>query len=114
MVRFTIKRDRKGKFRFAALQSEQGQALLKRFGLPANDPDSFVYIRDDKYFLRSSAGLHVLKELGVPWKLFYFLIIIPVPMRDLVYSFIAKSRYKIFGKSDNCTLYAPEIRERFL
>jgi len=114
IVQFTIKRDPKGKFKFASLQSESGQLLLKQFGLPTNDFNSFVFINGDNYFLKSSAGLHVLKELGGVWKVFYIFIIIPRPLRDFVYSIIAKTRYKIFGKLDTCMIPTPELKQRFL
>ena len=114
IVQFTIKRDPKGKFKFASLQSESGQLLLKQFGLPTNDFNSFVFINGDNYFLKSSAGLHVLKELGGVWKVFYIFIIIPRPLRDFVYSIIAKTRYKIFGKRDTCMIPTPELKQRFL
>jgi len=114
IVQFTIKRDPKGKFKFASLQSESGQSLLNQLGLPTNDFDSFVFINGDKYFLKSSAGLHVLKELGGVWKVFYIFIIIPRPLRDFVYSIIAKTRYKIFGKRETCMIPTPELKQRFL
>lgn len=114
LVQFTIKRDPKGKFKFASLQSDSGQSFLKQFGLPTDDFDSFVYVKGNQYFLKSSAALHVLKELGGLWKLFYFFIIIPRPIRDFVYNLIAKSRYKTFGKSDTCMIPTPELKQRFL
>jgi predicted DCC family thiol-disulfide oxidoreductase YuxK len=113
-VQFVIKRDPKGKIKFAALQSESGQLLLKKFGLPLNDFDSFVLIKGDKYFLRSSAGLHVLKELGGFWSIFYVLMIFPGPVRDFVYNIVAKTRYKLFGKRDICMVPTPELKGRFL
>src|SRR4030095_4558218 len=87
IVQFTIKRDPKGKFKFASLQSESGQALLKKFGLPTRDFHSFVFISGNKCFLKSSAGLHVLKELGGAWKLFYVLVIFPQTLREFIYCF---------------------------
>ncbi len=114
IVQFTIKRDPTAKFKFASLQSANGQKLLKQFGLSTNDFDSFVYIKCDKYYLKSSAALHVLKELGGIWKLFYVFIIIPKFIRDFFYNIIAKTRYKIFGKLDSCMVPAPELRQRFL
>lgn len=113
-VLFTLKRDSKAKFKFAALQSEPGQALLKKFNLPLDHFDSFVLITGDKYYLKSTAGLHVLKKLGGVWKLFYILIIFPRPLRDFVYDIIAKWRYRIFGKRDVCMIPSPEIEQRFL
>ncbi len=114
IVQFTIKRDPKAKFKFASLQSESGQSLLKQFGLPTDDFNSFVYINGEKCFLKSSAGLHVLKELGGIWKVFYIFIIFPRPFRDFVYNLIAKTRYKIFGKRDTCIVPTPDIKLRFL
>jgi predicted DCC family thiol-disulfide oxidoreductase YuxK len=112
-VQFVIKRDAKAKFRFASLQSESGQALLQKFRLPLNDFSSFVLIKGDTCYLRSTAGLHVLKELGGGWKLFYALIIIPRPLRDIIYSLVARTRYKVFGKCDTCMVPTPEQRDRF-
>jgi len=114
IVQFTIKRDSKGKFKFASLQSESGQAMLKKLGLPIDDFDSFVFIHQDKYFLKSSAGLHVLKELGGVWKLFYVFIILPKPLRDFIYNIIAKTRYSVFGKRDTCMVPTQDIKHRFL
>lgn len=114
IVQFTIKRDPEGKFKFASLQSESGQTLLKERGLPTNDYDSFVYIKGDNYFLKSSAGLHVLRDLGGIWQLFYVFIIFPKPLRDFIYGLIAKTRYKIFGKRETCMIPTPELKERFL
>lgn len=114
IVLFTIKRDPKAKFKFASLQSKIGQSLLKKFGLPTDDFHSFVYINGDKCFLRSSAGLHVLKELGGFWKLSYGFIIIPKVIRDFIYNIIAKTRYKIFGKRDNCMIPTADLKHRFL
>ena len=114
IVQFTIKRDKKKKFKFASLQSPSGQSLLKQFNLPANNFDSFVYINGDNYFLKSSAALHVLKELGGSWKAFYAFMIIPKFIRDLFYDIIAKTRYKIFGKRSTCMVPTPDINQRFL
>ncbi|MFA4853630.1 MAG: DCC1-like thiol-disulfide oxidoreductase family protein [Bacteroidales bacterium] len=102
LVNFIIKRDKKAKFLFVSLQSASGQSMFKKFGLPTDDFDSVVYIRSDKYFLKSSAILHILKELGSIWKLFFIFIIIPNFICDFIYKIIAKTRYKIFGRHDSC------------
>ena len=114
LVRFIIKRDKEGKFKFASLQSETGQQKLEHFGLAKNEFESFVLIRGDKYYLRSTGILKLLRDLGGIWKLFYVFIIIPRPLRDLLYNAIAKSRYKIFGRRDVCMIPTPELKERFL
>ena len=102
LVNFIIKRDKKAKFLFISLQSASGQSLLKKFGLPTDDFDSVVYIKGNKYFIKSSAILHILKELKGIWKLFFIFIIIPNFIRDFIYNIIAKTRYKIFGRQDSC------------
>jgi predicted DCC family thiol-disulfide oxidoreductase YuxK len=114
LVRFIIKRDRTGKFKFASLQSEIGQQCLKRFGLAKNEFESFILIRGDQYYLKSAAALKMLRELSSIWKAFYVFIIIPRPVRDFLYDLVAKSRYKIFGKKDVCMVPTPELKERFL
>ncbi len=114
VVNFTIKKDTKGKFKFAALQSESGQALLNKFGLSTKDFNSFIFISGDKYFIKSSAVLHVLKELRIVWILFYIFIVIPRPIRDFMYSIIAKTRYTIFGKQNTCFIPSPDIKRKFL
>ena len=114
VVKFVIKSDKKNKFKFASLQSGSGQTLLKRFDLPANNFESFVLISGDHYFIKSSAVLQVMKELGGFWKLFYFLIILPRPLRDFVYKIIANNRYKIFGKRESCSVPDSDMIHRFL
>lgn len=115
LVNFVIKRDKKGKFKFAALQSESGQALLEKLGLSTHDFDTFVLLRsDDKFFVKSKAGLTVLKELGGGWRLLYVFIVIPTPIRDFVYNRIARTRYQVFGKRDSCMIPGPEVEKRFL
>lgn len=113
-VKFIIKRDKKNRFKFAALQSIAGQALLKKTGLQTDNFTSFVLITGNHYSLRSSAGLSVLKKLGGLWKLFYFFIFIPRPLRDFIYNIIAKTRYKIFGRRDTCMIPTSDIKQKFL
>jgi predicted DCC family thiol-disulfide oxidoreductase YuxK len=114
MVRFTLKRDPEGKFKFAALQSESGRLMLAQFDLAADDIHSIVFIQGDTCYLKSSAILRILKELGGGWKLFYMFLIIPRPVRDFFYNLVARSRYQIFGKRETCMVPTPEIQERFL
>jgi predicted DCC family thiol-disulfide oxidoreductase YuxK len=114
LVRFIIKRDRNGKFKFASLQSEIGQQWLLRFGLAKNEFESFVLIEGDKYYVKSAAALIMLRGLGGIWKVFYVFILVPRPVRDFMYDLIAKSRYRIFGKRNICMIPTPELKERFL
>ncbi|USK61580.1 thiol-disulfide oxidoreductase DCC family protein [Peribacillus asahii] len=112
-VQFIIKRDPIGYYKFASLQSDIGKQLLKQFNAP-EDMDSFFLIDHNKCYFKSSAALQVCKNLKGLWKIPYFLLIIPRPIRDFFYEIIAKNRYKWFGKKDNCLLPSPEIRNRFL
>ena len=91
-VQFTIKRDRKDKFRFAALQSESGQQLLQKFNLATSDFDSFVFVYKDHYYVRSAAVLRVVREFGGLWRLFYVFVIIPRFLRDALYDLVARTR----------------------
>lgn len=114
IVQFVIKRDPKKKFLFTSLQSDAGQELLQQFGLRDLDLDSFVYVQHNQYYTKSTAALHVLKGLGRGWQLLYIFIMIPRPVRDKIYDWIAKNRYKWFGKKDQCMVPAPELKNRFL
>ena len=114
LVRFIIKRDKKSAFTFGSLQSENARVILSRSGLKPEYFTSVVYFEGDKVFVRSTAILRMLKELGWAWKVFYIFILLPVPVRDFFYDFIAKNRYKIFGRSDQCMVPTPELKSRFL
>ena len=114
LVRFIIKRDREGIFKFASLQSEVGQQWLMKFGLAKSEFESFVLIRGDKCYVKSDAALRMFMELGGIWKIFYVFKLIPRPVRDYVYEQIAKSRYRIFGRRDVCMIPTLELQERFL
>ena len=114
LVQFIIKKDKNAKFVLGSLQSESGQQLLAVHDLPMNDFNSFVYLKDNQGYLKSSGALHVLKDLGGGWRLFYILIAIPRPVRDFFYTLIAKNRYRIFGKREACMLPTPEMKGRFL
>ena len=113
-VNFIIKRDRLGAFKFASLQSEAGLSLLKQYGVTAEKIDSIVFIKEDRFFLRSSAVLNILKDLGGRWRFLYIFIIIPKFIRDFIYNVIAKSRYSVFGKREICTIPSEANRNRFL
>ncbi len=113
-VQFVIKRDTTAKFKFAALQSEYGQLMLKNFRLPDTFIDSFIYIKGDRCFIKSSAILHMLKDIGGAWQLLYIFIIVPRIIRDFCYDVIARSRYKIWGKRESCMIPTPDLKSRFL
>ena len=114
LVQFIIKRDKKDRFRFAALQSAKGQALCQKLNLPLSGFDSIVYLKNGKCFLKSSAALHVLNDLGGFWRLFFGLMLLPKPIRDVLYDLVAQNRYKLFGKRAECMIPTPELKKKFL
>ena len=113
-VQYFIKRDKKKILKYASLQSESGQALLKKYDLPLTQFNSFVFIYDGKVYLRSSAALRAAKLLSGPVSWLYGFIIVPRFIRDGVYNMIAKNRYKWFGKQESCMIPTPELKSRFL
>jgi predicted DCC family thiol-disulfide oxidoreductase YuxK len=113
-VQYVLKYDAKKMFRFAALQSDAGQALLNKYNLPTTGFDSFVLIQNDKAYLKSTAALMVAKQLNGFIKLLYAFIIIPSFIRNFIYNFIAKNRYKWFGQKDSCIMPTADLKSRFL
>lgn len=113
-VQFVIKKDKQAKFKFAALQSEAGRQLLKEYNRSQNNFTTIIYIRNNKIYTRSSAALHILKDLGGIWQLCYPFIVIPPFIRNPVYNIIAQNRYKLFGKQDSCMIPTPDLKNRFL
>jgi predicted DCC family thiol-disulfide oxidoreductase YuxK len=115
-VLFIVDRDPHAYFRFAALQSPVGAELLRKHGRepPTGDPDSILLVEDGKVYERSTAALRIARKMRGAWKLFWIFVIIPRFLRDLVYKFIARNRYKWFGKSDECRVPTPALRARFL
>jgi len=113
-VNFIIDRDKKNVFKFAAMQSDAGQRLLKEFSLSPDEFHSVILVDGDKYYTKSTAALKIVKELGLLWSLLYIFIIFPAPVRDFFYNIIANNRYKWFGKKDSCRIPTPELKEKFL
>lgn len=115
VVRFVLRRDPSpGQFRFASLQSDAGQRLLEAHRLPTGEFDSFVLIDHGTVSLRSSAALGVVRRLGFPWSLLAIGVIVPRPLRDALYRWVARNRYRWFGRLESCMVPAPEDAERFL
>jgi predicted DCC family thiol-disulfide oxidoreductase YuxK len=114
VVKFIIKNDKKNVFKFAPLQSEKGQILLKKFDLSTQTFDSFVYIQNGKFYTKSTAALKVCQKLGSFWQFLYIFMIVPNFIRNFAYTMIAKNRYKWFGKSESCLMPTAEIKEKFL
>jgi predicted DCC family thiol-disulfide oxidoreductase YuxK len=113
-VNFAIDRDPRGRIAFASLQSPAGQELLAEHHLSTSNFDTMVLITGGRAYTRSSAALRLLGKLRMPWPLLTPLLVIPPPLRNLVYSCIAHNRYRWFGRSDACRVPTPELQSRFL
>lgn len=113
-VNFIIRQDKKKLFRFAALQSDAGQRLLTEHGLPTKELNSFILIEEGKVYNKSTAGLRVYRKLPWYWGWTQLFWIAPKFIRDAVYDFIARNRYKWFGKRESCMIPTPELKSRFL
>ena len=113
-VQFVIARDPQGRFRFASLQSKAAAALLNGQMQSGPLPDSVLLAEDGRIYTRSTAALRVARGLGFPWNLSYGLVMVPKPLRDAVYDWVARNRYAWFGKRDVCMVPTPDQRARFL
>src|SRR5574341_680924 len=113
-VLFVIKRDRRKRFRFASMQSSLGQQLLRSFGLPPDDLKTFVLMEAGGHFTKSTAALRVAAGLGGFWPVASLLTVIPRPIRDGVYDWVARNRYQWFGRLEQCLVPAPDVQDRFV
>ena len=119
-VRFVLKRDRNGLFRFAPLQSSASRKILSQYGVEPDALDTFYVVVDlgkasERLLSRSAAALHIAARLGGAWKLAAAALrILPSGMRDRLYDLVARHRYRFFGKYQTCPLPEARYRERFI
>lgn len=113
-ARFLIRHDHHRRVRLAAVQSPEGQALLAWAGLPLDQFDTLLVIRDHHYWARSDAVFKLIAQLPAAWRALLLLRVIPRGLRDWAYDRIARNRYRIFGKYDTCLLPDPDHVQRFL
>lgn len=114
-VQFVIEHDHNDVFRFVALQSELGQQILKHIGIDAKNIDSVVlYQPGVAYYYKSNAALEIAKSLGGFFHLGTVFKIVPAGIRNVLYDYIAKNRYKWYGKKQQCLLASPELQSKFL
>ncbi|MFZ3274008.1 MAG: DCC1-like thiol-disulfide oxidoreductase family protein [Lutibacter sp.] len=113
-VNFVIKHDKKAQFLFASFQSDAAKEILLQFNLENLNLDSIVLIDDGKIYEKSTAILRIARHLNYGFKSLYFFIVIPKSVRDWLYSYIAKNRYKFFGKRESCMVPSLELKNRFL
>lgn len=119
-VQFILRRDTRRLFQFASMQSEAGQRLLQQVGLSSTDMDTFVVVEQaedgssSRIYTRSEAAIQVVSKLRQPWPLVRLVWWVPRPIRDGLYSWVSRNRYRWFGKRQTCMVPTPDIRERFL
>jgi predicted DCC family thiol-disulfide oxidoreductase YuxK len=111
---FIIKHDKKHLFKLCSVQSDEGQAILKHFGLATDVYDSMVYVEGDTFYQQSDAFFQVIAKLGYPWKAVLVFRLIPGFIRNWLYDRIAFNRYRLFGKYDYCSLPTPDHEARYL
>jgi len=112
-VRFVIARDAQRRFRFTPIQSGYGTRLARAFGIDPADPDTNAVIHGGVAYFKSDAALTVLSSLP-GWGWVRVLFGVPKPLRDAVYNLVARNRYKIFGKYDQCFMPDAETRARVM
>jgi len=113
-VLFIIKRDPKARFCFAALQSDFGIAKLREYGISSVVPESVLLLEAGELYQKSTAALKIVRKLKGAWPALYIFIIVPKLLRDFIYDFIARNRYRWFGKKDACMIPTPALKARFV
>jgi len=117
-VQFIIRHDPQGRFRFAALQSEAARQLLASHGLPATalpaEPESVLLLSQGRLYSHSTAVLRIARGLGGGWQLTGLGWVLPRALRDALYCWVARNRYRWFGRQESCMLPTPELKARFL
>ncbi|MCD6017752.1 MAG: thiol-disulfide oxidoreductase family protein [Bacteroidetes bacterium] len=113
-VQFVLDHEKKSNLYFASLQSPVGIELMNEYSIDPKKTDSLVLIEDNKAYVKSSAALRLAKHLKGAYPLAFGFMIVPTFIRNSVYDFIARNRYKWFGKKDNCMVPNAELNKRFL
>jgi predicted DCC family thiol-disulfide oxidoreductase YuxK len=113
-VNFTLVRDPHGKFKFGTLQSEPAQQILRALGLPTDNFETFLLLERDRVFTKSTAALRIIRHLSGLWPLLYIGIVIPRPLRDALYDYVAQRRYRWMGKTETCRVPTQTDQERFV
>lgn len=113
-VRFLLRHDRQRRYRFAAMQTESGRTLLAGHGLDPDDPASFLLVENGQAWSNTDAIMRVIGPLGGPWRLASLLRVVPGPLRNGLYRFVARNRYRWFGRHGACVMAPPGHEDRFL
>jgi len=114
-INYVIDHDKKDVFRFVSLQSDLGKVIQEYLGIENTSLDTIIlYVPDEAYYIKSTAALKVINEFSGIWKLAQLFLILPSSIRNLAYNYVAKNRYKWYGKEDSCRIPTPELKAKFL
>ena len=113
-VNFVMDRDHQNQFKFGTLQSDPAQMILEELNLAREDFETFLLLEQGKVYTKSTAAIKILSRLGSLWSLMSLFMVVPLPIRDWVYSFIARNRYRWMGKADVCRVPTPKDFQRFV
>lgn len=113
-AQFILKHDKAARFRLASMQGEVGAELYRRHGMDPLDPSSILVVEGDRVRRDSDAVLSIYEGLGLPWQLLGLFRIVPAIIRDPVYLWVARNRYRLFGKRATCWVAPPEYRDRLM
>lgn len=113
-ARFILRHDRRAHFRLASIQSPAGAALCRRFGLDPADPETLLLVDGERALRNSDAVLAIWSGLGWPWRAAVLFRLVPKRLRDPFYLWVARNRYRLFGRRDTCWMPSPADRERLL
>ncbi|MEP0265142.1 thiol-disulfide oxidoreductase DCC family protein [Dokdonia sp.] len=111
---FVIKHDPKDLFRFAPLQSDLGKALISKHDIDSTKVDSIILVDQEKAYTKSSAALRIARHLSGGYSFLAIFLIFPAFLRNVVYDYIARNRYKWYGKKESCMIPTPELKAKFL
>lgn len=113
-VGFILKHDRRGQIKFCPLQSEKGKALMLQHDLDSEQLDTLVYLKQGVALVKSRAVISVLADMGWIWKSGNLFKIIPPVIGDFIYGMVAKFRYRVFGKREQCMVPSDKLKARFI
>ncbi len=113
-VNVAIAHDPSGQFKFGTLQSEPAQRILQDLQLSATDYQTFLLLEEGRVYTKSTAALRVIRQLSWWWPLYYVCVLVPAPLRDVVYDFVARYRYQWMGRAAICRVPTQAERDRFV
>lgn len=113
-ARFVLKHDRRGHFRLASMQGEVGAGLYRRFGIDPADPETLIVVQDGAALRDSDAIIAIWSGLDPPWRALAAFGVVPKAFRDPIYRWVARNRYRVFGRRETCWVPSPADAARIL